>query len=88
MDQPWQFNPNRPPRDYLHFGHMYHVCAGKYIVMSVIPALVQELLSRYELVRIPGMCGYPVKHGIMVSGFDVLVRPRGSADLLSPISPQ
>ena len=80
VDQPWQFNPTRPPRDYLHFGHMYHVCAGKYIVMSVIPAIVQELLSRYELFRIPGARGYPVKHGIMVSGFDVLVRPRGSAD--------
>ena len=76
VDQPWQFNPNRPNRDYLHFGHMHHVCAGKYIVMSVIPAVLQSLLSEYHLTRIPGTCGYPMKNGITVSDFDVLVRRR------------
>ena len=76
VDQPWRFNPNRPIHNYLHFGHMHHVCAGKYIVMSVIPALVRELLSRYELARIPGKCGYPMKNGITVSDFDILVRRR------------
>ena len=86
VDQPWQFNPNRPSRDYLHFGHMSHVCAGKYIVMSVIPAIIQELLSRYEMARIPGTCGYPTKHGITVSEFDVLVRPRSSDHLVQAIS--
>ena len=82
VDQPWQFNPKRPARDYLHFGHMHHVCAGKYIVMSVIPAVVRELLSRYDLARIPGDCGYPVKKGITVSEFDVLVYLRDSDDSL------
>ncbi len=80
VDKPWQFNPARPARDYLHFGHMHHVCAGKYIVMSVIPAVLRELLVRYDLSRVPGTCGYPSKHGITVSEFDVLVRPRLCSD--------
>ena len=51
-------------------------------MMSVIPAVVRELLSRYDLARIPGDCGYPVKKGITVSEFDVLVYLRDSDDSL------
>ena len=79
VDQPWKFNPNRPTRDYLHFGHMHHVCAGKYIVMSVIPAVLQSLLSEKHLIRIPGTCGYPMKNGITVADFDILVRSRSDS---------
>jgi len=81
VDQPWRFDPSRPYRHYLHFGHMHHVCAGKHIVMSVIPAILKQLLQSYDLFRIPGTCGYPVKDGIRISVFDVLVRERKAASL-------
>jgi len=49
--------------------------------MSVIPAVLKQLLQNYDLFRIPGTCGYPVKDGIRISVFDVLVRERKAASL-------
>ena len=53
VDQPWKFNPKRP------IGTIYTlaICimyVREYIVMSVIPAVLQSLLSEYHLIRIPG----------------------------------
>lgn len=75
---PWEFRPDRPADAYLHWGHGQHACAGAYLNMAVIPAILAPLLRQSRLQRAPGAAGQPSmggRDGITIRHFELLVRP-------------
>lgn len=75
---PWDFRSNRPRDAYLHWGHGQHSCAGAYINMAVIPAILAPLLRQGPIQRAPGADGQPCRgssDGITISRFQLLIRP-------------
>jgi len=86
LSAPWQLRTDRPPGAYMHWGHGQHSCAGAYINMAVIPAMLAPLLRQHRLQRAPGAAGQPRKDGpdgITIRHFELLVRPadNGSGSL-------
>lgn len=61
---PWTFRLDRPSGSYWHWGHGQHKCAGAYINMAVIPAILTPLLRQRRLARVPGLAGRPSKEGL------------------------
>lgn len=61
---PWMFRFDRPSGSYWHWGHGQHKCAGAYINMAVIPAILAPLLRQRRLERLPGPAGRPSKEGL------------------------
>ena len=57
IELPRQFNPNRPPEDYLTFGYGQHWCIGAYIAMAQITATFKALLLKKGLRRADGADG-------------------------------
>lgn len=75
---PWEFRVDRPAGSYLHWGHGQHRCAGDYLNMAVIPAMLAPLLRHWRLRRAPGAAGQPIKDGpdgITIRHFELLLRP-------------
>lgn len=82
LSAPWQQRTDRPPGSYMHWGHGQHSCAGAYLNMAVIPALLAPLLRLQQLQRAPGAAGQPRKDGnggITIRHFELLVRPHPSS---------
>ncbi|MFZ9849000.1 MAG: cytochrome P450 [Vulcanococcus sp.] len=78
LSDPWQLRTDRPPGVYMHWGHGQHSCAGAYLNMAVIPAMLAPLLRQQRLQRAPGAAGQPRKDGpdgITIRHFELLVRP-------------
>jgi cytochrome P450 len=63
LDQPEQFNPARPARHYLHFGHGLHQCFGRHINRLQIPLIVRSILRLPGLRRAAGQDGVMTKEG-------------------------
>ena len=76
---PWDFRSDRPAGAYLHWGHGQHTCAGAYINMAVMPAILKPLLRRGRLRRADGHAGQMSKPAITVRHFELLLRPTPSA---------
>lgn len=72
---PWEFRSDRPAGAYLHWGQGQHTCAGAYINMAVIPAILAPLLRRGRLRRAAGSAGQLRKPLITVRHFELLLRP-------------
>jgi len=66
VPDPWDFRPDRPHSCYVHWGHGQHSCAGAYLNMAVIPAMLKPLLRQSNLQRAPGPAGQPWKDGITI----------------------
>jgi cytochrome P450 len=77
VSAPWAFRTDRPAGAYLHWGHGQHSCAGAYINMAVIPAILAPLLRRGRLRRAEGSAGRMHKPGITVRHFELLLLPIG-----------
>lgn len=60
---PERFDPSRPPRDYLHFGHGLHQCFGRYINHATLHRMVKPLLAQPGLGRAAGRAGRLEKRG-------------------------
>jgi cytochrome P450 len=75
VSAPWDFRTDRPAGSYLHWGHGQHSCAGAYINMAVIPAILAPLLRRGRLRRAEGEAGRMHKPGITVRHFELLLLP-------------
>ena len=78
VSAPWSFRTDRPSGAYMHWGHGQHSCAGAYINMAVIPAMLLPLLRKKQLQRAPGAAGQPrmdEKGGITIRQFELLVHP-------------
>ncbi len=54
---PWAFDPDRPPTDYMLFGHGLHWCLGAFIAEAQITQTLKQLLLRKNLRRAPGPSG-------------------------------
>lgn len=59
---PHRFDPTRPPRDYLHFGHGLHECFGRMINHATLHRMLKPLLMRKNLRRAPGQGGHLSKN--------------------------
>jgi cytochrome P450 len=75
LPAPWEFRVDRLSGSYMHWGLGQHRCAGDYINMAVIPAMLAPLLRLHRLQRAPGASGQPQKVGITIRHFDLLVKP-------------
>jgi cytochrome P450 len=54
---PWAFDPDRPPTDYMLFGHGLHWCLGAFIAQAQITQTLKQLLLRKNLRRAAGPSG-------------------------------
>ncbi len=54
---PQRFDPTRPSRDYLHFGHGLHECFGRMINHATLHRMLKPLLMQNNLRRAPGQKG-------------------------------
>jgi cytochrome P450 len=55
--RPRTFNPDRPPTDYMLFGHGLHWCVGAYIAQAQITQTLKALLVQKRLRRAKGRNG-------------------------------
>ena len=55
---PKSFDPDRPPHNYMLFGHGLHQCFGIHINERVLPLMLKPLLQRRGLRRAPGPDGH------------------------------
>jgi cytochrome P450 len=55
--RPRTFNPDRPPTDYMLFGHALHWCVGAYIAQAQITQTFKALLVEKHLRRARGRIG-------------------------------
>lgn len=55
---PQRFDPTRPPRDYLHFGHGLHKCFGRMINHATLHRMLKPLLAQKNLRRSAGRSGH------------------------------
>jgi cytochrome P450 len=63
IDDPYTFNPDRLPHEYIHFGYGLHQCFGIHINRAVLPLMLKPLLQRDNLRRAPGAAGRLRKQG-------------------------
>lgn len=63
LSDPYAFNPERLPHEYIHFGYGLHQCFGIHINRVVLPLLLKPLLQRQNLRRAPGSAGRLRKQG-------------------------
>jgi len=54
---PWAFDPDRPPTDYMLFGHGLHWCLGAFIAEAQITQTLKQLVARKNLRRAKGPSG-------------------------------
>ncbi len=57
IPDPERFDPDRPPQQYLHFGHGLHECFGRAINHAKLHRMVKPLLARQGLRRAAGSRG-------------------------------
>ncbi len=57
VSKPWAFDPDRPPTDYMLFGHGLHWCLGAFIAEAHITQTLKQLLLRKNLRRVAGADG-------------------------------
>jgi cytochrome P450 len=55
---PQRFDPTRPPRDYLHFGHGLHECFGRMINHATLHRMLKPLLAQKNVRRSDGRNGH------------------------------
>ena len=60
---PRAFRTDRPPHEYMHFGHGLHTCFGIHINHAMIPLMLKPLLRRQDLRRDGGSLGRLRKRG-------------------------
>lgn len=72
LDDPYRFNPDRLPHEYLHFGYGLHQCFGIHINKVVLPLMLKPLLQRQNLRRAPGGAGRLRKQGAFAVALNVL----------------
>lgn len=69
---PRQFNPKRPPTDYMHFGYGLHECFGRHVNRATLHLMLKPLLKRNRMRRAPGRDGRLVKNGAFAERLVVL----------------
>jgi cytochrome P450 len=57
IPDPRQFNPQRMPHEYIHFGYGLHTCFGIHINRALLPLVLKPLLRRADLRRADGAEG-------------------------------
>ena len=57
VDEPYAFNPDRPPSNYMLFGYGLHWCVGAFIAEAQIIQTMKPLLLKNGLRRAPGSAG-------------------------------
>jgi cytochrome P450 len=57
VDNPREFNPERPPSHYMLFGHGLHWCVGIFIAEAQIVQTLKVLLWKHNLRRADGADG-------------------------------
>lgn len=72
---PGQFNIERDPASYMHFGRGRHTCFGERLVKTILPEALTTLLSCPTLTRAPGKLGRVCGNGYFPSR--MLVRLAG-----------
>ena len=63
LPHPYEFDPNRQPSEYIHFGYGLHQCFGIHINQAVLPLMLKPLLKRDNLRRARGRAGRLRKQG-------------------------
>jgi cytochrome P450 len=63
LSNPTQFDPNREPENYIHFGYDHHQCFGIHMNKALLPLMLKALLKRPNLRRAPGARGRLSKRG-------------------------
>jgi cytochrome P450 len=63
VPDPTQFDPNRTPDEYVHFGLGHHQCFGMHMNQALLPLMLKALLQRPNLRRAPGARGKLSKQG-------------------------
>jgi cytochrome P450 len=69
---PYVFNADRTPCDYIHFGHGLHECFGRHINHATLHRMLKPLLRRPNLRRAAGREGHLRKNGIFAERLVVL----------------
>ena len=69
---PYTFNPDRLPHEYIHFGYGLHQCFGIHINRVVLPLMLKPLLKRSNLRRASGGAGRLRKQGPFAVSLNVL----------------
>jgi cytochrome P450 len=75
INLPTKFDPNRPPEDYLVFGHGQHWCIGAYIAMAQITQTFKVLLKHTGLRRAAGPSGQLRRINIYPAYMNVELEP-------------
>jgi cytochrome P450 len=63
VPNPTQFDPHRPPDQYIPFGLDHHQCFGIHMNNALLPRMLKALLQRPNLRRAPGARGQLSKRG-------------------------
>lgn len=71
VTRPMAFDPKRPDKDYLLFGHGLHWCIGAPLAKAQITQTLKPLLQRRDLRRAPGSAGRLGKLGPFPAGLTV-----------------
>ena len=71
LADPKTFDPDRPARDYVHFGHGMHECFGRYINRATLHLMLKPLLARPGLRRAGGSAGRLRKSGALAQSLTV-----------------
>ncbi|PZU10195.1 cytochrome P450 [Sphingomonas sp.] len=71
LTDPGRFDPDRPPGDYIHFGHGIHECFGRHINRATLHRMIKPLLARPGLRRARGKAGHLRKSGAFAQSLTV-----------------
>lgn len=72
--KPGNFDPSRPLKKYLHFGHGIHECLGNYINYVSIPEMLIAILKLEGLKPAPGKSGKIENEGPFPSRWELVVK--------------
>ncbi|HKR24820.1 MAG TPA: cytochrome P450 [Allosphingosinicella sp.] len=63
LPDPYGFDPDRLPYEYIHFGYALHQCFGIHINKGTLHLMLKPLLKRKNVRRAPGRQGHLSKRG-------------------------
>jgi cytochrome P450 len=72
LAQPAHFDPDRPAKDYVHFGRGLHTCFGHAINRATLHRMVRPVLAQPGLRRAPGRSGRLEKRGPFAHRLDLV----------------
>lgn len=80
--KPFRFNPDRPAKNYLHFGLKHHLCQGDHLAPEILSVVVGEFFRSSEWRRAPGKRGWLRYEGSLAHSLTLLPAgpPAGAAD--------